>query len=232
LQLLECYCDGKQSPSCNKDHPKVHEGIKAQTLQKVDFFESELQRHKHSALIEEMNMEPLYPWHRLAADVAHAYGLSDSSELEMATQLNRAIQIGTIRCWKMNGDPIKGPVPQENMRNPVPHLTVTEGNAWLKRAGYLQDWAPAKDHLKKNGTRIRWTEDESKRLCEYRKNHTEKQTAEHFKVSGTRVREIMAKAKSQAGTQTARKKGETLIWPWPKIANRKGVRVTGLNPHK
>lgn len=151
-----------------------------------------------------MNMEPLFAWHQLAADVARAYGLPDTSELEMATQLSQAIQTGTVSCWKISGEPIQGAVALENMRNPVPHLTVAEGNAWLKRTGYLQEWVPAKDHPPKNGTRKRWTEDEVKRLADYRKIHTEKQTAEHFEVSGTLVRGILAKA--QAGTLIASQK--------------------------
>lgn len=149
-------------------------------------------------------MEPLYAWHQLAADVAHAYGLPDNSELEMATQLSRAIQTGTVNCWKVNGEPIRGAVALENIRKSVPHLTVAEGNAWLKRAGYLQEWSPAKDCPTKHGTNKRWTEDEVKRLAEYRKNHTAEQTAKHFEVTGTRVREILAKARAQGGTQTAR----------------------------
>lgn len=149
-------------------------------------------------------MEPLYAWHQLAVDVAHAYGLPDNTELEMATQLSRAIQTGTVSCWKANGEPLRGAVALENIRKPVPHLTVAEGNAWLKRAGYLQEWAPAKGRSTKHGTNIRWTEDEVTRLAEYRKNHTEGETAKHFEVSGTRVREILAKARTQAGTQTAR----------------------------
>jgi hypothetical protein len=153
-----------------------------------------------------MNMEPLYAWHQLAADVAHAYRLPENSELEMATQLSRSIQTGAVSCWKVNGEPIRGAVALENIRNPVPHLTVAEGNAWLKRAGYIQEWAPAKDRSTKHGTNKRWTEDEVKRLAEYRKNHTEKQTAKHFEVTGTRVREILAKAKAQAGTLIASQK--------------------------
>lgn len=144
-------------------------------------------------------MEPLYAWHQLAADVALAYGLPDNSELEMATQLSQAIQTGTVSCWKVSGEPIRGAVALENMRNPVPHLTVTEGNAWLKRAGYLLEWAPSKDRPTKNGTSKRWTEDEVKRLADYRQTHTEEQTAGHFEVSGTRVREILARARAQAG---------------------------------
>ena len=161
-------------------------------------------------------MEHLYAWHQLAADVAHAYRLPENSELEMATQLSRAIQTGAISCWKVNGEPIGGAVSLENIRNPVPHLTVAEGNAWLKRAGYLQEWAPAKDRSTKHGTNKRWTEDEVKRLAEYRKNHTETQTAKHFEVTGTRVREILAKARAQAGTQI----GSQKTTPFSGLGNR------------
>lgn len=151
-------------------------------------------------------MEPLYAWHQLAADVALAYKLTEESELRIATQLSQAIQTGAVNCWQVNGEPIRGAVALENMRKPVPLLTVTEGNAWLKRAGYLQEWAPAKDRSTKNGTKKRWTEDEVKRLAEYRKNHTEEQTAKHFGVTGKRVREILAKARAQAVTQIAGQK--------------------------
>ncbi|MEY4645631.1 MAG: hypothetical protein RLZZ596_2462 [Pseudomonadota bacterium] len=151
-------------------------------------------------------MEPLYAWHQLAADVALAYKLTEESELQMATQLSQAIQTGAVNCWQVNGEPILGAVSLENMRKPVPLLTVAEGNAWLKRAGYLQEWAPAKDRSTKNGTKKRWTEDEVKRLAEYRKNHTEEQTAKHFGVTGKRVREILAKARAQAATQIASQK--------------------------
>jgi hypothetical protein len=151
-------------------------------------------------------MEPLFAWHQLAADVALAYGLPDNSELEMATRLSQAIQTGTVSCWKVSGEPIRGAVALENIRNPVPHLTVAEGNAWLKRAGYLQEWVPAKDRPTKHGTRKRWTEDEVKRLADYRQTHTEEQTAMHFGVSGARVRYILAKKKAQAGTLIASQK--------------------------
>ena len=145
-----------------------------------------------------MKTEPLFAWHQLATDVAHAYGLSDSRAIEMATQLSRAIQTGTVKCWEINGDPIRGAVALENIRNPVPHLTVTEGNAWLEREGYLQKWVPAKDRAAKHGTNKRWTGDEVKRLAEYRESHTEDETAKHFGVSGKRVREILAKEKAKA----------------------------------
>ncbi len=151
-------------------------------------------------------MEPLFAWHQLAADVALAYGLPDNSELEMATQLSQAIQTGTVSCWTVSGAPIRSAVALENIRNPVPHLTVAEGNAWLKRAGYLQEWVPAKDRPTENGTNKRWTDDEVKRLAEYRKSHTEDETATHFGVSGKRVREILARARAQAGTQVTSQK--------------------------
>ena len=150
-------------------------------------------------------MEPLYAWHQLAADIALAYKLTEESELQMATQLSQAIQTGAVNCWQVNGEPIRGAVALENMRKSVPLLTVAEGNAWLHRAGYLHEWAPAKGRQNKQGTNKRWTEDEVKRLDEYRNNHTEEQTAKHFGVTGKRVREILAKekARAQAGTQIA-----------------------------
>ena len=148
-------------------------------------------------------MEPLYAWHQIAADVALAYKLTEDSELEMATQLSRAIQTGAVSCWNVNGEPIRGAVALENMRNPLPLLTVAEGNAWLKRAGYLHEWAPTKDHPNKHGTNKRWTEEKVKDLAKYRKTHNEEETAKHFGVSGTRVREILAKARAKAGSQIA-----------------------------
>lgn len=149
-------------------------------------------------------MEPLYAWHQLAADVALAYGLSDKSELEMATQLNRAIQTGKIRCWQANGEPIRGAITLEKMRNPVPLLTVSEGNAWLKIEGYLQEWAPAEKRRAQNGTPKRWTEDAVEPLKKYRNKHTAAETAAHFDISESRVRSILAKEKKK--TQTARQR--------------------------
>ena len=87
-------------------------------------------------------MESLYAWHRLPSDVALAYELEKDSELKMATELSLAIQTGTVQCWHENGDPIRGAVPFDQIRRRVPHLTVAEGNAWLKRNGYLQEWKP------------------------------------------------------------------------------------------
>ena len=151
-----------------------------------------------------MKTEPLFAWHQLATDVAHAYGLSDSRAIEMATQLSRAIQTGTVKCWEINGDPIRGAVALENIRNRVPHLTVTEGNAWLEREGYLQKWVPAKDRAAKHGTNKRWTGDEVKRLAEYRESHSAAETAAHFKISESLIRSILAKEKKK--TQTTRPK--------------------------
>ena len=149
-------------------------------------------------------MEPLYAWHQLAEDVALGYKLSDESKLEMATQLSLGIQTGKVNCWKVDGEPIRGAVALEKMRNPVPHLTVAEGNAWLKRAGYLHEWDPTKDRPTKNGTIKRWTEDEVKRLADFRHTHTEEETAKHFRVSGSLVRSILAKARAE--TQSASQK--------------------------
>lgn len=87
-------------------------------------------------------MESLYAWHRLASDVALEYELEKDSELKMATELNLAIQTGAVQCWQENGDPIRGAVPFDQIRRRAPHLTVVEGNAWLTRNGYLQEWKP------------------------------------------------------------------------------------------
>lgn len=87
-------------------------------------------------------MDAIYPWHLLATQIAAAYGMSEDSELQMATELNEAIQTGLVQCWSENGDPIRGPIPLEDQRRWVPHLTIAEGNAWLERQKYLQKWEP------------------------------------------------------------------------------------------
>jgi len=89
-----------------------------------------------------MMMENLFAWHQLARDVARANGLDAQSELRMATELNQAIQKGTVQCWKENGEPIQGAIPLDQIRRRAPHLTVAEGNAWLMRNRYLQKWVP------------------------------------------------------------------------------------------
>ena len=140
-------------------------------------------------------MEPLYAWHQLAADIALSYQLTEDRELVMATELSLAIQTGKVQCWNANGDPIRGAVSLENFRNPLPHLTVTEGNAWLKSKGYLQEWTPSVKKSHRNGTDKRWNEKAVKLLQEYRQTHTESETAEHFGISGSRVRQILTKSK-------------------------------------
>lgn len=146
-------------------------------------------------------MEPLYAWHQLATDIANAYELDEDRELEMATQLSLAIQTGKVQCWKANGDPIRGAIALKNFRNPLPHLTATEGNAWLKSNSYLEKWAPTETLVKKphcNGTPKRWNEQAVKLLQEYRNMHTETETATHFGISGSRVRSILAKSKKES----------------------------------
>jgi hypothetical protein len=93
-------------------------------------------------------MEKLYAWHQLATDVALANGLDAQSELKMATELSQAIQKGDIQCWKENGEPIRGAVSFEMLRRLAPHLTVAEGNDWLKRNGYLHKWEPVESDTK------------------------------------------------------------------------------------
>ena len=100
-------------------------------------------RQRFGPWLEEMMMEHLYPWHKLASDLALAHALTEDSQLQIATELSKAIQKGTVQCWQENGDPIRGAVPLENLLSLIPHLTVSEGNAWLKRKGYLQEWKPA-----------------------------------------------------------------------------------------
>lgn len=88
-------------------------------------------------------MEHLYPWHKLASDLALAYALTEDSQLQIATELSKAIQTSKVQCWQENGDPIRGAIPLEKIRQQAPHLTVAEGNSWLKRKGYLWEWKPA-----------------------------------------------------------------------------------------
>ena len=89
-------------------------------------------------------MDRVYPWHQLAKDIAIADALTEGSELQIATELSQAIQKGTVQCWKENGEPIRGAVSFAMLRRLAPHLTVAEGNAWLKRNGYLHEWEPVK----------------------------------------------------------------------------------------
>ena len=87
-------------------------------------------------------MERVYPWQQFLNDIAVADALTGDSELQIATELSKSIQKGTVQCWNENGDPIRGAVPLDQIRRRAPHLTVAEGNAWLKRNGYLQEWKP------------------------------------------------------------------------------------------
>ena len=87
-------------------------------------------------------MERVYPWQQFLNDIAVADALTGDSELQIATELSKSIQTGTVQCWKENGDPIRGAVPLDQIRRRAPHLTVAEGNAWLKRKDYLQEWKP------------------------------------------------------------------------------------------
>ena len=93
-------------------------------------------------------MDRVYPWHQLAKDIAIADALTEGSELQIATELSQAIQKGTVQCWKENGEPIRGAVSFAMLRRLAPHLTVAEGNAWLKRNGYLHKWEPAESDTK------------------------------------------------------------------------------------
>jgi len=146
-------------------------------------------------------MEPLYPWHQLAADIADAYQLDEDRELEIATKLSLAIQTGKVKCWKANGEPIRGAVTLENLRTPVPHLTAKEGNDWLKSKSYLENWTPAAKKLHRNGISQRWDDKNVKLLQKYRQTHTELETAEQFGISGSRVRQVLAKSKTNSFAQ-------------------------------
>ena len=95
-------------------------------------------------------MENLYPWHQLAWDISVAQGMEDDIEQgfmqQIATELNRDIQNGSILCWAECGDPIRGPVPLEMQRRSVPHITEKVGNDWLKKSHYLYTWTPLNSH--------------------------------------------------------------------------------------
>jgi hypothetical protein len=93
-------------------------------------------------------MERVYPWQQLLNNIAAVDALTEDSKLKMATELSRAIQTGDIQCWKEDGEPILGAVSFEMLRRLAPHLTVVEGNAWLKRNGYLHKWEPLESDTK------------------------------------------------------------------------------------
>lgn len=95
-------------------------------------------------------MENLYPWHQLAWDISIAQGMGADIEQgfkqQIATELNRDIQNGSILCWAESGDPFRGPVPLEMQRRSVPHITKKVGNEWLKNNQYLFTWEPVSSH--------------------------------------------------------------------------------------
>jgi hypothetical protein len=95
-------------------------------------------------------MERMYPWHQLALDISLSEGMDPHTSAgidagfkqQMADELCHDIQTGAIQCRDANGDPIRGAIPFEDLRRPVPLLTVDDGNAWLASRGYLQRWSP------------------------------------------------------------------------------------------
>lgn len=92
----------------------------------------------------------VYPWHDLAWDLALADGIDPASidsrfeeYSEISTHLLRDILEGKVPVRKPNGNPLHGDPKLFKIRGPDnPHLTVDEGNAWLKKNRYLQVWAP------------------------------------------------------------------------------------------
>lgn len=95
-------------------------------------------------------MENLYPWHQLAWDISVAQGMGEDIEQgfkqQIATELSRDIQNGSVLCWSESGDPIRGSVPLELQRKLVPHITQEVGNKWLEKNHYLFTWEPINSH--------------------------------------------------------------------------------------
>ena len=92
-------------------------------------------------------MENLYPWYQVAWDLSIDGGMDPDTHIsfknQIAEEINRDIQIGKIKCWNANGDPLRGGIPLAKQRISVPHLTTKETNEWLDRNGYLVQWAPS-----------------------------------------------------------------------------------------
>jgi hypothetical protein len=96
--------------------------------------------------IPEKDGEGLNPWSRESASIEEA------AKTEIATKLWSDIYTGKLPVRKANGGPLDGEPGQFKMTGPeTPHLTVEEGNDWLKKNRYLQVWAP---EPKTNGTKV------------------------------------------------------------------------------
>jgi len=116
-------------------------------------------------------MPKVYPWSRIAEDIARAKGADFSalgerlfsaspqfndeklwSEAEkvqaeahtqMATELWADILRGAVLPRDSTGKPLRTDPKALPLSGPgSPHLTVPEGNEWLKSRGYLEDWKP------------------------------------------------------------------------------------------
>ena len=66
--------------------------------------------------------------------------------------------------------------------------------------------APAPQPVPAAGTtdwfKKKWTQEQIAKLQAYRGQHTEKETAEHFNISGVRIRQLLAPSKTAAGPFT------------------------------
>ena len=81
-----------------------------------------------------------------------AASIQDDINTDISTHLWRDILEGKVPVRKANGNPLKGESKQFEMRGPAtPHLTVAEGNEWLKENRYLQVWVPGDLKRTKDG---------------------------------------------------------------------------------
>lgn len=76
---------------------------------------------------------------------AFAHGISEEDALKIIEEALIAIQDGTLRCWDVNGMPIRSGVPLEKQRRVDPRITDEAGNGWLKANGYLWSWRHASE---------------------------------------------------------------------------------------
>ena len=98
---------------------------------------AEQSRTRDQRDIPEKDGEGLNPWWTEAASIEEA------AKTEIAEKLFGDIYAGKLPVRKANGDPLDGEPGQFKMTGPeTPHLTVEEGNDWLKNNRYLQVWEP------------------------------------------------------------------------------------------
>ena len=70
--------------------------------------------------------------------------IQDAINTNISTHLWRDILQGKLPVRKANGNPLEGEPTQFKMRGPdTPHLTLGEGNDWLTKNRYLQEWVPS-----------------------------------------------------------------------------------------